>query len=198
VVILSEQTDLFGNKIEKVDENKEEISELKSALQKAIRQGLTEKAMYFAYQLAKQAGWWITWRRLRIIAVEDCGQPETVVAVEMLYKQFLDVKGKNDDLSWDAMRCIVCASKILADSKKDRRADEFLELMLKAEQGNVEAQKWTNELSQYPDGTLDMHTLKGRKMGRGDKYFYEVSSRVNNATDEYKRWRERFNKVVDA
>jgi replication-associated recombination protein RarA len=182
------QMDLFGNvkKENIVDENKEEISELKSALQKAVRQGLTEKAMYFAYQLAKQAGWWITWRRLRIIATEDCGQAKTIVAVESLYRQFLDVKGKQDELSWDAMRCIVCASKILAESKKDRRADEFLEVMVKAEQDNEE------------DGTLDMHTVKGRKMGRGDKYFYEVSSRVNNASEEYKKWRERFNKVVDA
>jgi replication-associated recombination protein RarA len=194
------QMDLFGNikKENVVDENKEEISELKSALQKSIRQGLAEKAMYFAYQLAKQAGWWITWRRLRIIATEDCGQAKTIVAVESLYRQFLDVKGKQDELNWDAMRCIVCAAKILAESKKDRRADEFLELMLKTEQKNEEAVKWVDELKQYPDGTLDMHTVKGRKMGRGDKYFYEVSSRVENATEQYKQWKVRFNKVVGA
>jgi hypothetical protein len=161
------QVDLFGNEIEKIDENKEEISEFKSALQKAVRQGLTEKAMYFAYQLAKQAGWWITWRRLRIIATEDCGQAKTIVAVESLYRQFLDVKGKQDELNWDAMRCIVCAAKILAESKKDRRADEFLELMMIAEQGNEEAKKWTEELRQYPEGTLDMHTVKGTKDGTG-------------------------------
>lgn len=192
---MQRQIDLFGNKEVKVEEEEEspDVAVLKSALQKSIRRGKTEQAMAFALQLLEKAGWYVTWRRLRIISVEDCGLPETIMAVETLYKQFLDWKGKNGkELSWDAKRCVVCAAKIMAESKKDRRADEFLELWLAIEQRkDVKALQNLKELwTAVPDEAFDMHTVQGRRMGRGDEYWYAVSSRCENMSEAYAKWRE--------
>jgi replication-associated recombination protein RarA len=63
----------------------------KSVLQKAVRRGMTEKAMYAAYRLVS-LNWWSCWRRLSVIADEDVGQPDAIVAVDVLYRKFLAVK----------------------------------------------------------------------------------------------------------
>jgi replication-associated recombination protein RarA len=197
---LAVQVDLFGKVVKKDPEpESEEVSLIKSALQKCVRQGLAEKAMYFALQLLKKGGWYNCWRRLRIIAVEDCGQADVIAAVEALYRQFLEHKGKDGDgLSWDCQRCVACAAKLLAESKKDRRADEFLELMWAYEQasGDPELKQWVEELSSIPDDAYDMHTLQGRKRGRGLEHWYGCSSRTTNRTPEYEKWRENFEKLM--
>ena len=197
---MAKQVDLFGNVVKKESEPEgEEVSLLKSALQKAIRQGLTEKAMYFALQLLKKAGWYNCWRRLRIIAVEDVGTAEAVTAVHALYREFLELKGKDGDgLSWDCQRCVACAAKILAESAKDRRADEVLELLWAYEQcpSDPELKAWIEELSAIPDDAYDMHTLQGKKKGRGLEHWYTRASRTVNMTPEYGAWRERFEKLM--
>jgi hypothetical protein len=52
------------------------------------------------------------------------------------------------------------------------------------------------ELETIPDEALDMHTLQGRRMGRGNLYWFEVSSETENKTPEYKAWREQFFKPL--
>jgi len=42
------------------------------------------------------------------------------------------------------------------------------------------------------DEAYDMHTKEGRKMGRGLLYWYQVSSKCENMTDEYRKWRKWF------
>jgi replication-associated recombination protein RarA len=194
------QMDLFGQTVFKEPEpESEEASILKSALQKCIRQGQAEKAMYMALQLLKKGGWYNCWRRLRIMAVEDCGQPEVITAVETLYKQFLEMKGKEGDgTSWDCQRTVAAAAKILAESPKDRRADEILELLWAYEQcpDDPELKKMVEELAEIPDDAYDGHTLKGRKMGRGLLHWYERASQTTNRTAEYANWRQRFEQLM--
>ncbi|MEM3618587.1 MAG: hypothetical protein QXK47_05900 [Candidatus Bathyarchaeia archaeon] len=187
----NKQVSLDGEILEK-DEESPDIAILKSALQKSIRRGYVEKAMAFAVQLLEKAGWYVTWRRLRIISVEDCGVPETIMAVETLYRQFLEFKGKNGKaLSWDAKRCVVSAALIMAESKKDRRADEFMELWHVFEKKkNVKPLQSLKELwTAVPDEAFDCHTIQGRRMGRGAEYWYSVSSKCENMTEEYAKWR---------
>ena len=69
----------------------EQMGILKSALQKSIRQGYVEKAMYFALKLAEM-NLYSCWRRLSVIADEDVGQPEEIMAVDVLYKKFMGFK----------------------------------------------------------------------------------------------------------
>jgi hypothetical protein len=208
---MEKQTDLSGKVVgEEGHLDNRELGILKSALQKCIRRANVEKAMYFALRLA-EANWWSCWKRLSVIADEDVGQPLEIVAVDTLYRKFLAVKkqqGKGEKLSWDAKRCVVCAAKILAESWKDRRADEFLELMDAVERHGDEVPKlksWLGEVSTVPDEAYDMHTIVSRKMGRGDLFWFEVSSQTELRSTEYQIWREWFEplmvkvtKLVDA
>ncbi|MGB9914660.1 MAG: hypothetical protein ACPLOC_03820 [Candidatus Bathyarchaeales archaeon] len=189
---MEKQLNLHGEPVEP-EEDEPTVAVLKSALQKSIRRGWTEKAMAFSLQLLERAGWYVTWRRLRIIAMEDVGQPEVINAVENLYRLFMEFKGKkNGELSWDAKRTVVLAALIMAESRKDRRADEFLELWAVMEKRkDVEALQnlkayWTH----IPDEAYDVHTAEGRKMGRGNEYWYSVSSKCENMSPEYAKWRE--------
>ena len=173
----------------------EDTSIWKSVLQKAVRCGMTEKAMYAAYKLAS-LNWWSCWKRLSVIVDEDVGQPEVITAVDVLYRKFMALKKdeKEKKLSWDMERCVVCAAKILADAPKDRQADEFLELVDVMEKRVMvkELKKKKDELESVPDEALDMHTLQGRKMGRGNLFWYEVSSETVNKTPAYEKWRSWF------
>jgi hypothetical protein len=150
---------------------REELGIWKSVLQKAVRRGMTEKAMYAAWKLVS-LNWWSCWKRLGVIANEDVGQPLEIVVVDVLYRKFMAMKGgvEKGEVSWDAKQCAVCAAKILSEARKDRRADEFLELMEAIEKHgqDVELQKIKAELGAIPDEALDCHTARGRRMGRGD------------------------------
>lgn len=183
------QVDLDGKPVTKNDSatKREETQIWKSVLQKTIRRGLTEKAMYAAFRLCNEQNGDILWRRLSIISVEDIGNLEGIIATEILKKQSRDF-GYN---SWDGRRCAVCAAKILSEVSKDRRADEFLELMDAFDKHNndTELQLKKNELEAIPDEALDMHTTRGRKMKRGAKYWYDVSSETTNQKKEYSNWR---------
>jgi replication-associated recombination protein RarA len=195
------QVDLTGRMIEheKMSDS-EEQGLLKSALQKSIRHGNVGKAMYFALKLAEK-NWWSCWRRLSVIADEDCGQSLEIVAVDCLYRKFLGAKkqGKDGELGWDAKRCVVCAAKILAEAWKDRRSDEFLEVVDAIEKhGDTvpELEKVLEQFSAVPDEAYDMHTVQGRKMGRGNLYWYEVSSQTELRTVDYELWREWFEPLM--
>jgi replication-associated recombination protein RarA len=187
---MEKQLNLHGEPIEPDEENPD-VSVLKSALQKSIRRGLTEKAMSFALLLLEKS-WFVCWRRLRIIATEDVGQPEIINAVENLYQMFLEFKNaKKGEISWDGKRITVLAALIMAEAKKDRRADEFLELWDAMEKRkDVQALQNLKELwTAVPDEALDMHTVQGRRMGRKEEYWYAVSSKCENMTEAYAKWR---------
>lgn len=188
------QVNLYGKVVEESSSGRqrEELSIWKSVLQKAVRRGMTEKAMFAAYRLVS-LNWWSCWKRLSVIANEDVGQSLEIVAVDVLYRKFMAMKAgaEKGEVSWDAKQCVIVAAKILAEAPKDRQGDEFLELMEAIEKHgqDVELQKTKAELEAIPDEALDMHTLKGRRMGRGDLYWYEVSSETVNRTSVYEEWR---------
>ncbi len=194
------QTDLNGQTIENEDSvGSVDIGLLKSCLQKTIRRGMSEASMYWALRLA-EANSWSCWRRLSVIADEDVGQPEAIVAVNVLYKKFMAMKkgAKEKELSWDAKRCVVTAAKILAESPKDRRADEFLELM-EAIEKNPDSNMLKSAkamIDTIPDEALDMHTIQGRKLGRGDLFWYEVSGETVNKTSSYEKWHKWFKPLM--
>jgi hypothetical protein len=139
---------------------------------------------------------WSCWKRLNVIADEDVGQADVITAVDVLYRKFMATKrdAKNEEPTWDMKRCAVCAAKILADAPKDRRADEFLELIdaIEKHEEYEEFRKKIEELEAIPDEALDMHTQQGRRMGRGDLYWYEVSSETVNKTSGYEAWHDWF------
>jgi replication-associated recombination protein RarA len=102
------QVDLSEQKVENEDLSigREDAYLMKSALQKCIRQGLVEPAMYWALRLAEVSSWSV-WRRLSIIAVEDWGDTDSILAVGELYRIFMAVgkQSKEKGLSWDG-KCV--------------------------------------------------------------------------------------------
>jgi len=188
------QVDLSGKEVKKKrDEGEGEVEYLslwKSALQKYIRRGVVDKAMYAAWKIAEK-NWYIAWRRLSVIAAEDVCIPEAIYAIGELYRMFMASRRQNEQnpLSRDEKRLVIAAAKILAQSPKDRTADEFLEtldLFENEETANLpEVKARKEELEKFEDYVFDVHTVKGRKMGRGEEYWYETSRKVENPAITY-------------
>jgi hypothetical protein len=135
-----------------------------------------------------------------VIADEDVGQAEAILAVDCLCRKFNAMKKQTREkkLSWDMKRCVVCAAKILAESPKDRRADEFLELMDAIEK-NPKSELLKSARSMFdivPDEALDMHTVQGRRLGRSDLFWFEVSSETTNKTSAYEKWHKWFKPLM--
>lgn len=132
---------------------------------------------------------------MSVIADEDVGQPLEIVTVDCLYGKFLGMKKQSKDgkLTWDMKRSLVCAAKILAEAWKDRRADAFLELVDAIEKHGDRfstLKRVKEDFSSILDEAFDMRTVQGRRMGRGNLYWYEESSQRRLRTVDYEIWRE--------
>lgn len=143
-----------------------------SALQKSIRRGLAEEAVSFAYEM------YITslqfeeklWRRLQAIAVEDIGfgdlsAPVLINSLNQMRQNFPYTDG-------DRPIFFVHAIRYLAAAKKDRTSDNLKNI--------VELEFAHGRKPVIPDFALDMHTEKGRSMGRDFKHFLEEGSKLEN------------------
>jgi hypothetical protein len=69
---------------------------------------------------------------------------------------------------------------------------EVLEKATKDEQLEKKKEDWKS----VPDEALDMHTIKGRKTGRGNLFWYEVGSETVNKTEAYEKWRKWFKPLM--
>lgn len=167
-----------------------------SALQKAIRRGHEEDAMYFALQLIDVAKA-IMLKRLRVIAMEDIGLADPPMVQHALSAIDLVDKWhqKNGGSGWRV--ALSNAILALARAKKSRVADNF--------QRYVRGYMDVNPI-EIPDYALDKHTRRGKQKGRGFQHFVDVSTKLENkgdVHDPYQKTAERYwiaedkNKVVD-
>lgn len=145
--------------------------EMISMLQKSIRRGLEDNALAAAYEM------YITspqfedklWRRLLAISVEDVGfgdpmAPVLVQTYNQIRKEFLYGDG-------DRPIFFVHAIRYLCRSQKERSSDHKKNLVIK---------KFAHgELPEVPEYAYDMHTVKGREMGRDEHHFLTDASRVS-------------------
>jgi len=151
--------------------------------------------MYVAYRLSNKKTGWILWRRLNIIAVEDVLDANVIAVVSELARQASHYKYD----TWDGKRCAVAAALLMTEAKKDRRADEFLELMTAIEKLGDKDKNLAEKLQtlqKIDDYVLDMHTYEGRRMGRGNLFWYEVSSETTDKTAEYEKWHKWFKPLM--
>jgi replication-associated recombination protein RarA len=146
-----------------------EWAEVVSAMQKCIRRGQEEDALYWATELDKSGYGQHVWRRLLIITSEDVGlaEPHLPAQVRALYDNWLDFKKakKNAENMF-----IVHAVMILARAKKSRAVDNALVI------NYLEQPEWR----EVPDVAIDKHTLRGKRMGRGFEHFISEGSVVTN------------------
>ena len=141
--------------------------EVVSALQKSIRRGLEQDALYWA-RIMYDAGLsaWL-WKRLRVISVEDVGlgDPQAVTLVDSCHRAFKDFGGKSED-----RLMLVMAVLYLVRAKKSRCVDWSLIATWAEPVGSRE----------IPDCAIDKHTKRGKALGRGFKHFIEEGGRLTN------------------
>lgn len=147
-----------------------DVYEVLSVLQKSIRRGLEEDALFWATELYLSGCREHVWRRLRIIASEDVGLavPSMVTDIQALYNAWkISTEGEN-------RLFFVHAVLLLARSPKSRIVDNALMVYFEG----------PRPLREIPDYALDKHTRRGREMGRGNKHFFAVGALLGKQTLE--------------
>jgi hypothetical protein len=143
--------------------------EVVSALQKSIRRSDVDAGLYWAFELEKSGyGPWL-WKRLRVIASEDVGPAVPGIASEIraLHQNWTEGRGKGGEEVYIAHAVIA-----LAIAKKSRCTDWAV---LHHLSDHVERRE-------VPDEALDMHTHRGRRMGRDRRHFMEEGSQLRDWT----------------
>jgi hypothetical protein len=165
--------------------------EVISALQKEIRRGKTENAALLAYEMLTTSPELEAklWQRLLVISVEDIGWGDlnAPVIVNTLHQMHFNP----GLLEGDRFLFAIHAVRLLCACQKDRSSSEMFS-WLKAK---VEKQGVTPEI---PDYAIDMHTARGKQMGRGLKHFLEQGALVEpELADRTKTYREYLLKLLE-
>ena len=102
------------------------MGEVTSALQKAIRRGDEELALFWALELVDAGFWRHMWKRLRVIASEDIGSawPGAAILTDALANSYESIATK----SKSTHNLIMVSHVILAlcRSPKNRETDHFI------------------------------------------------------------------------
>ncbi len=143
-----------------------------SALQKSIRRGLEEQALYWASELDLSGYSQHLWNRLRIIASEDVGlaMPGAASIVRALYENWQDAP---ENKLW-----VMHATLLLVRAPKSRIVDHSCCIFYNEGRPTFD----------MPDFALDKHTRRGRELRRGIDHFFDVGGVLANETlpDPYK------------
>ena len=144
--------------------------ELVSMLQKSIRRGLQENALSAAYEMYITSPQFFDkmWRRILVISVEDIGfgnteAPHYVHTLYQISREFPYADGDQPIFFMQAIR-------FLCKCVKERTTDNIKNQMIK---------EWEHgKKPEIPDYAYDLHTVKGREMGRDEMHFLTEASKV--------------------
>ena len=139
-------------------------------LQKSIRRGMEHNALAAAYEMYITSPQFADkmWRRLLAISVEDIGFGD-VHAPELIHTLFSIAREfpYNDG---DQPMFFVHAIRYLCRQKKERSSDNVKNMLIKDFAHGRGAE--------VLDYAYDLHTTKGREMGRDEVHFLTEASRV--------------------
>ena len=158
-------------------ENGYPFDEVASALQKSIRRGMEEEAMYWAVELETRFHDYL-WKRLQIISIEDIGIADIkavlyVAEMRRLYQELRKEYEKEPNKKSRSFRMALSnAILALCRAGKSRIGDEFQIVIYGRRQ-----EGWKPEI---PDYALDMHTGRGRGMKRGAEHFWSEGVKLAN------------------
>lgn len=149
--------------------------EVASAMQKCIRRGLADDALFWATELDLAGYGEYVFKRLQIIASEDVGPADlyACIVVATLRDAWRDQRKKNDARHAPERLFLVHAVLYLAGTRKSRMIDHALIV-------HYEGQREHREI---PDFALDRHTARGRARKRAWKHFWEEGARLENRAD---------------
>ena len=162
----------MGDSYQRLTKKGYDFYEVASAFQKSIRRGLLEDAMYWGIELYESCYAEYAWKRMVIMASEDVGlgEPSCIVQI-MALKQSYDFLELRHDQGAKKLP-FTQAVAVLVKSRKSRFVDHAI---------TVYWQQNKEEVKPIPDWAFDMHTRKGKAMGRGLSYFYKESCLIANA-----------------
>jgi len=148
-----------------------DIYELLSALQKDIRRGKEYQAVFWAAEL-ESFNPSMFWNRLRVIASEDIGIANSLapLIIDVLEKEYNSAKERGND---SYRLFLVHAVLFLARSRKSRIVDDLLNVVY----GEIQLE---DKKLPIPDYALDMHTHRGRKLGRSYEHFFSEGCKLKN------------------
>lgn len=144
--------------------------EVSSALQKSIRRGLVDDALFWATELDRSGYGEYVWKRLRIIASEDVGTaaPSLVLEIRALYENWKDLRKKDDAKHAPERLFLVDAVRRCALAPKSRAVDHALIF-------HYEGPRAPRPI---PDFAFDKHTSAGRQLGRGARHFFDEGAQL--------------------
>lgn len=153
-----------------------DFGEVASAMQKSIRRGLEEDALYWVVELYNSGFSEYAWKRLQIITSEDVGlaEPHMAAEIEALYQMFLRQAKKTkatEDKNAPERLYLVHAVMKLCRAKKSRAVDWALIHFFGSH---------NHSKKEIPDFALDKHTERGRRLKRSWKHFFDVGSWLEN------------------
>lgn len=154
------------------------LDEAASALQKTIRRGREVEAMHWAMELARSGFHRYVWKRLAVIAAEDVGfaNPDAAVQVDALWRMHQAVTEKQPTRCTELLGMAVL---LLSRSPKSQLVGRVMFLAERLEDVEV------------PDYALDVHTRRGRQMGRDLEHFFtegaQLVGEVAVGGDEYRQ-----------
>lgn len=147
--------------------------EVASAFQKSVRRGDETQSMFWAVELYESNYANYVWKRMIVMASEDVGLGDPFAIVQLMaLKQSYDFLTQKKEASKPERLPFTHAVVMLTRSCKSRYIDHAITYY------------WHLNKEVYmdlPDYAYDMHTRKGKAMGRGLKYFYQESVKINNA-----------------
>lgn len=147
--------------------------EVSSAFQKAIRRGDEHQALTWGVELWMSGYKNYVWKRMAIIVSEDIGlaQPEAPAVFWSLYQKYQYwVAQPRETGKLEYYHAI----SYLTRCRKSRYIDLLIakyEYQYEMDDGSIE----------IPDYAFDMHTRKGKRMGRGMDHFYDEGGVIKNA-----------------
>jgi replication-associated recombination protein RarA len=155
--------------------------EVASALQKSLRRGLEREALHWASELDLAGYGNYVFKRLRIIASEDVGPANSMIALQVraLYENWLEARKGHKQTDDQGNRVFAIGERlflvhsimILARAPKSRIVDHAVMVMYERDREPLE----------MPDWALDKHTARGRRLGRGFEHFFDHGARLANA-----------------
>ncbi len=152
-----------------------DLYEVISAFQKSIRRGLEKESMFWGIELHESGFANHAWRRLQIMSTEDVGlaNPIAPVIINSLHDQYNKLFSPNDKKAQHRLP-FTQAILYLVHSKKSRHTDWAL---------NYHFDTHLLESLPMPDWALDIHTRRGKQIGRNLRYFFDVGSKIENAVE---------------
>lgn len=166
--------------------------ECSSALQKCIRRGMEDDALFWAVELYASGYGDYVWKRLRIMSSEDVGLAEPVISSEIwaLYCMFKEQAKKKEDKNEPQRLFLTHAVLMLCRARKSRLIDWAL------------LWAWLTHpfrKLEVPDFAYDKHNERGRQLKRGWGHFFREGARLENhvPADREDVFRERAMKAID-